>query len=63
MVVQKQVVIKLFFNLSNRTFYVQIGDSLFKIKDTVAGAIQEKEKLDIRHVSDIKEMQTISNQD
>lgn len=56
----KQVTIKLFFNLSNRSFYVQIGGKIFLINDKVAGAIQEGENLEIRHAKDLKDIQEIS---
>jgi len=59
----KQVTIKLFFNTSNMSFYVQIGENLFMVKDKIATAIQDKEKLEIRHVADIKEMQMVSLED
>lgn len=63
MVNQKQVTIKLFFNLSNRTFYVQIGETLYPVRDTVITAIQDREGLEIRHGADIKEIQEISLRD
>jgi hypothetical protein len=59
MEVSKQVTLKLFFNLSNRSFYVQINDMLFIVRDTVVSAIQDREGVEIRHVADIKEMQLI----
>lgn len=62
--VSKQLTVKLFFNLSNRTFYVQLGDEmLFMVKDKTAGAIQEKEKIEIRHVADVKEIQMLNISD
>ena len=61
--IQKQVTIKLFFNLSNNTFYVQLGENLFMIKDKVAGAIVDKEGLEVRHGRDILDIQTMSNED
>lgn len=63
MVNQKQVTIKLFFNLSNRTFYVQLGETLYPVRDTVITAIQDREGLEIRHAVDIKDMQEISLRD
>lgn len=59
----KQVTLKLFYNLSTRIFYVQIGDSLFAVRDTVVTAIQEREDLEIRHGADIKAIQEISLED
>lgn len=52
----KQVTIKLFYNLSDRTFYIQLGDVLIRAKDTLITAIQEKEGLQIRHAKDMKDM-------
>lgn len=60
MALSKQVTVRLFFNLLNRSFYVQVGDSIFIVRDKIVAAIQEKEDLEIRHVADIKEMQQIS---
>lgn len=60
MVLSKQVTVRLFFNLSNRIFYVQVGDSLFIVREKIVAAIQEKEDLEIRHVADIKEMQLLA---
>lgn len=60
---QKQVTIKLFYNISNRTFYVQLGETFYPVKDKVITAIQEREGLDIRHAADIKDMQIISLED
>tara|TARA_R110000868_G_scaffold194416_4_gene439842 strand:- start:4 stop:189 length:186 start_codon:yes stop_codon:yes gene_type:complete len=53
----KQVTLKLFFNRSNMSFYIQLNDMLFIVKDKVVAAIQDKEDIDIIHVADIKEMQ------
>lgn len=60
---QKQITIKLFFNLSNRTFYVQLGETLYPVRDTVVTAIQDREGLEIRHAVDIKDMQEMSLRD
>ena len=60
---QKQVVVKLFYNTADRTFYVQLGDTIFRVNDKVATAIQEKEKVEIRHANSIKEMKEISIND
>lgn len=59
----KQVTLKLFYNLSTRTFFVQIGDSLFPVRYKVVTAIQEREDLEIRHGADIKAIQQMSNFD
>lgn len=58
---KKELVVRLFFNLSNRTFYIQIGESLIAIRDKIVTEIQEREGLDIHHVSDIKAMQEFCN--
>jgi hypothetical protein len=63
MTTQKQVTLKLFFNLSNRTFYVQIGGTMYPVRDTVVALIQEREGLEIRHAKDVKEMQEMSLED
>lgn len=57
----KQVEIRLFFNLANRSFYIQIGDCLCPIRDKLVTAIQDREKLNILHAADTKEMQLICN--
>lgn len=60
---QKWIRIKLFYNLSNRTFYVQLGETLYPVRDTIITAIQEREGLDIRHAAGVKEMQEMSLED
>lgn len=60
---QKQVALKLFFNRSTMTFYVQIGETLYAVRDTIAGQIQEREGLEIRHAEDMKSMQELSLSD
>jgi len=60
MVDQKLLVIKLFFNTSNQSFYVQIGEHcLFIVKDKSVTNIQEKEGINIIHVKDVREIQQI----
>jgi len=60
MVTEKMVVIKLFYNQSDKSFYVQIGtEMLFIVRDKIAARIQEKEGIEIRHVQSVKDMQTI----
>jgi hypothetical protein len=54
---KKQVTIRLFFNRSNGTFYIQLSDTLIPIRDKLVTAIQEKQQLNIIHVADVKEMQ------
>lgn len=63
MQLKKFVLLKLFFNVSNMTYYVQIGENLYPVKTPVAIRIQEKEGLDIRRVKDIKDMQIVSSED
>ena len=57
MTTEKQVTLKLWYNLSNRVFYVQLNDKLFAVTDKVVTAIQEEEKIDIVHAKDIKDIQ------
>lgn len=59
MVDKKQVTIRLFFNRSNGTFYILLEDTLIPIRDKLVTAIQERQQLNIVHVADVKEMQTI----
>lgn len=54
---QKLVVIKLFFNITNNTHYVQIGDNMFPVRASVVTAMQEKEQIHIRRVESIKQAQ------
>lgn len=61
--VTKKVVIKLFYDKSDSMFYVQIGDTIFRVNDKIATRIQEKENIDIRHGLDIKHIQQISRED
>lgn len=59
----KVVEMRLFFNLSNRGYYVQIGEKvLFCVKTTVCLSLQDKYGLDIIHADDTKHMQTICNE-
>ncbi len=62
MVNKKQLEVRLFFNRSNRSFYVMLGDSFFMVRDTIVAAIQEKEEIEVVHVESIKEMQIICNE-
>jgi hypothetical protein len=58
----KQVTIRLFYNLSDRSFYVQIGkEMLFRVSDKTVTAIQAKENIEIVHAKDIKDMQRLAN--
>jgi len=63
MTTQKQVTLKLYFNLSNRSFYVQLNDMLFMVRDSIVASIQEKEEVEIRHAADLKEIQLLSLND
>lgn len=42
------------------SFYVQLNDMLFKINDKIAASIQEKEKIEIVHGADLKDIQLMS---
>lgn len=56
------VVIRLFYNISNRSYYLQIGFRyLFMVKATIITALSDGYKLDIIHAADYKEMQEICN--
>lgn len=57
----KKVEIRLFFNKLEQVFYVRIGDCLFKVKDTIATALQEKENLMIVHADNVKHIQELCN--
>ncbi len=61
--IQKQVTIKLFFNTSNMSFYVQVGPTIFIINDKVATKIKEDNGLTVRHAKDTKDMQLMSIED
>ena len=63
MQISKQLTVRLFFNLSTRTFYVQLGEQMyFVIPDKTATAIQSKEQIEIIHANDLKDMQQKSNE-
>ena len=57
MVTEKQVTLKLWFNVSNKMFYVQVNDMLFMVKDKTVTAIQEREQIEIVHARDVKDIQ------
>jgi len=61
--ISKEITIKLFFNKSDMSFYIQLNDMLFRVRDNIVAAIQNKEKLEIRHASSLKEIQQISSED
>ena len=60
---QKLVTIKLFYNKAINLNYIQIGEFLYGIKNNVAHVIAEKEELEIRIGSDIKEIKIMSLND
>lgn len=60
---QKSVTIKLFLDTASQTYYVQIGETLYPVRASVAFAIQEREGIDIRKVDGKKNMQLKSNGD
>jgi len=57
----KHVLLMLFYNVSNRTHYIAIGNCLCPIKAVIATAIQEREQIEIHHAEDIKQMQIMCN--
>ncbi len=60
MTTEKLILIRLFFNTSENTAFIQIGeDSLFKIPVKVAARLQEKEQIEMTHVASVKEAQII----
>lgn len=63
MQIKKFVQIKLFYNIAANTYYVQIGDSLFAVRETVALAIQDKEGMTIRRANSLKDIQILSSED
>lgn len=60
---QKWVEIKLFYNQSAHQYYVQVGDGLFIVKESIARIISEKEGLEIRQGADLKAVQIMSIED
>jgi len=61
--IQKQVIIRLFYNVSNMSSYVQIGETLFITPTKVVEKLRDKEGLEIRHAKDIKEIQLMCIED
>lgn len=59
----KWVQIKLFFNKSSNQYYVQIGESLFIVKEKTVLVIAEKEGMEIRKGDDLKAIQIMSLED
>ena len=58
----KELTVRLYYNISDRSFYVQLGmDMLFRVNDKTVTAIQAKENIEIVHAKDIKDMQRLSN--
>jgi len=57
-VTSKILIVKLFYNTADHTYYVQLGENmLFRVTQKVALSIQEKEDIDIRSVEGLKAMQ------
>lgn len=54
----KHSILKLF--LTSGTYYVQLNDNLYPVKETVALVISDKEGLEIRKCNSLKEMQETS---
>ena len=63
MQIKKFVPIKLFHNVVNNVYYVQIGDSLFAVREKIALAIQDKEGMEIRRANSVKDIQILSSED
>ena len=62
MQVSKELTVRLYYNISDRSFYVQIGkEMLFRVSDKTVTAIQAKENIEIVHAKDIKDMQRLAN--
>ena len=62
MQISKQLTVRLYYNISDRSFYVQLGmDMLFRVNDKTVTAIQAKENIEIVHAKDIKDMQRLAN--
>ncbi len=59
---KKILEVRLFFNISQRTFYIAIGNCLCPIKDKLVTAIQEREHLHIVHAENTLEIQKICNE-
>ena len=58
----KHLTVRLYYNISDRSFYVQIGkEMLFRVSDKTVTAIQAKENIEIVHAKDIKDMQRLAN--
>lgn len=55
--------VKLFYNREQKTYYVQIGNSLIRVRGSVTLAVGEREKLLVRHEDSIKEIQVTSLND
>ncbi len=62
MQISKELTVRLYYNISDRSFYVQIGkEMLFRVSDKTVTAIQAKENIEIVHAKDIKDMQRLAN--
>jgi len=53
----KQLPVRLFFNLSVKKHYIQIGDCLFEINYRIVELVYLKEGIEVQNVADVKEMQ------
>ncbi len=49
--------------MAAKTFYMQLGATIYQVSDKWILEIKRREGLDIRNVRDIKDMQEISNND
>ena len=63
MTTEKQVAIRLFYNVPETMFYIQIGEhSLYKIPAKIAARVSEKENLEIVHCDGVRDMQIKANE-
>lgn len=52
-----QATVRLFYNVSNRTYYIQLDNCLVPMNQRLAGLVQERLQLEIFHAEDIKAIQ------
>lgn len=49
--------VRLFYNMSLRKHFIQIGDCLFPVRHNIIEAVHQKEGIEVINVADTKEMQ------
>lgn len=59
----KQAILKIFLNTATGTYYIQMNDAMYPIKEQVALLISDKEGLEIRKADGVKAMQELSLSD